>query len=77
MTSQETAKTALTTVKTTLVQPMRVTAGSPRWQTNGQTAEDLADLHKKEISGEASVATMVWWLWSWAVTTEVVVRSRA
>ncbi len=26
---------------------MRVTAGSPRWQTNGQTAEDLADLDKR------------------------------
>ncbi len=47
----------------------------PALQTNGQTTEALADLHEKRIFGEASVATMVWWLWSWAVTTEIVVQS--
>ena len=55
--------------KATSVQVMRVTAGSPRWQTNGQTAGDLAELHKAWIHGEALVAAMVEWLWSWAVIT--------
>ena len=52
---------------TAFVRVMRVKAGSPRQKTNGQTAEDLAELHKGEISGEAPVAMMVERLWSWSV----------
>ena len=36
---------------------MWVTAGSPRWQTNGQTAEDLAWLRKVWIPGMTPKAT--------------------
>ena len=78
MTSQQTTATVVTLevmtwqMETTLsVKAMRVTAGSPRQQTNGQTTEDLTELHKVWIDGEAPVAAMVKWLWSWAVITEI------
>ena len=44
---------------TTFVPIMQATTGSPRQQTNGQTARDLAELHKAWIHEEAPVAAMV------------------
>ena len=37
----------------------------------GQAAENLTGLHKMWTCGEAPVATMVEWLWSWAVITKI------